>query len=196
MFTKTKSSILIVIVLIFVISSSGAPGWEKFLGGKTSTVQFTSEEVQKLKKQHQNQQPHTPPAPPPKPRTSASGLLESSFDDGPPVPISELTNKSSNNIGLHSKSTPSLEHNPQLSPRSSTSEPPNSSSISVGISHSKHQTPNSRWKNSLDSLRHHPEQDGIPRGYTAAPNQPSHLWTAGPATSAVSHSHSNRYANL
>ena len=151
---------------------SGAPGWEKFLGGKTSTVQFTSEEVQKLKKQHQ----HQPPVPPPKPRTSASGLLESSFDE-PPVP-SELKN-----IGLHSKSTPSLEQ-PQLSPRlTSTSE-----------SHHHHtpsKTPNSRWKNSLDSLRHPPEADGIPRGYTAAP-QP-HIWNGGPATSAVSHSHSNRY---
>ena len=150
----------------------GAPGWEKFLGGKTSTVQFTSEEVQKLKKQHQ----HQPPVPPPKPRTSASGLLESSFDE-PPVP-SELKN-----IGLHSKSTPSLEQ-PQLSPRlTSTSE-----------SHHHHtpsKTPNSRWKNSLDSLRHPPEADGIPRGYTAAP-QP-HIWNGGPATSAVSHSHSNRY---
>ena len=158
----SKMSEIFVFFTYLYFDYLGAPGWEKFLGGKTSTVQFTSEEVQKLKKQH-------PPVPPPKPRTSASGLLESSFDE-PPVP-SELKN-----IGIHSKSTPSLEQ-PQLSPRSSNSEPPAS------------KTPNSRWKNSLDSLRHHPE-DGIPRGYTAAP-QP-HLWNGGPATSAVSHSHSNR----
>lgn len=67
-------------------------------------MQFTSEEVQKLKQRQKSQVP--PPAPPPKPRTSASGLLESSFD-----------------IGHYSKSTPSLENPkiPQISPRSTTS---------------------------------------------------------------------------
>ena len=89
----SKMSEIFVFFTYLYFNYLGAPGWEKFLGGKTSTVQFTSEEVQKLKKQH-------PPVPPPKPRTSASGLLESSFDE-PPVP-SELKN-----IGIHSKGPPS-----------------------------------------------------------------------------------------
>ena len=146
----------------------GAPGWEKFLGGKTSTMQFTSEEVQKLKRQ-QKQLCQPAPAPPPKPRTSASGLLESSFDD--PVPTSSEVILSPKNIGLHSKSTPSLEQqnscpHPQLSPRSTASEPQQKTSSG------------GRWKNSLDSLNRPPVsssntsscEDGIPRGYIAAPS--------------------------
>merc|ERR1719490_329358 len=56
------------------IAAKGAPGWEKFLGGKTSTIQFTSEEVNKLKQQrrqhHDASSPAgvAPPKPPPKPR--------------------------------------------------------------------------------------------------------------------------------
>jgi len=147
------------------IAAKGAPGWEKFLGGKTSTVQFTSEEVQKLKSRQQqyklnNQQPQ------PKPRTSASGLLESSFEE-PPVP-QMLPPK----IGLHSKSTPSLEQGPQLSPRSTASEP-------------QPKTSGGRWKNSLDSLH---QSDAIQRGFTVnqVVNSPpqSQIWH--PQTS---HSH-------
>ena len=80
---------------------TGAPGWEKFLGGKTSTVNFTSEEVEKFHKQQKqssssssqfpplkkhshpvmsatSQPPHAMPVL--RPRTSANGLLETSFD--------------------------------------------------------------------------------------------------------------------
>ena len=128
--------------------------------------------MQKLKSRQQqyklnNQQPQ------PKPRTSASGLLESSFEE-PPVP-QMLPPK----IGLHSKSTPSLEQGPQLSPRSTASEP-------------QPKTSGGRWKNSLDSLH---QSDAIQRGFTVnqVVNSPpqSQIWH--PQTS---HSHSNSDSGL
>jgi len=155
------------------IAAKGAPGWEKFLGGKTSTVQFTSEEVQKLKSRQQQYKLQNNQQPQPKPRTSASGLLESSFEE-PPVP-QMLPPK----IGLHSKSTPSLEQGPQLSPRSTASEP-------------QPKTSGGRWKNSLDSLH---QSDAIQRGFTVnqVVNSPpqSQIWH--PQTS---HSHSNSDSGL
>ena len=133
-------------------------------------MQFTSEEVQKLKSRQQKLQIcQAAPAPPPKPRTSASGLLESSFDLDPVPTSSEVVPiLSPKNIGLHSKSTPSLEQQPvpQLSPRSTASEPQQKTSSG-----------GNRWKNSLDSLNRPPVsssnpscEDGIPRGYIAAPS--------------------------
>jgi hypothetical protein len=152
------------------------------LGGKTSTMQFTSEEVQKLKRQ-QKQLCQPAPAPPPKPRTSASGLLESSFDLEPVPAYSDeaIIMSPKNPIGsLHSKSTPSLElqqnscPHPQLSPRSTASEPQQKTS--------SNSSSGGRWKNSLDSLNRpqvsssNPSstesfrEDGIPRGFIAAPS--------------------------
>ena len=158
-------------------------------------MQFTSEEVQKLKRQQQQhkQQQNLPPVPPPKPRTSASGLLESSFEDTVPN-SSEVLIPAPKNLGIHSKSTPSLEQQPQLSPRSTTSEP--QAKISVGSSSS-----GIRWKNSLDSLNRpqippvHPVEDGIPRGFIANPvvTQPPSMWSGNHATS---HSHSNSDSGL
>lgn len=167
----------------------GAPGWEKFLGGKTSTMQFTLEEVQKLKRQQKLSQ-QQPPAPPPKPRTSASGLLESSFDDSVPN-STEVLQLPPKNIGQYSKSTPSLEQQPQVSPsaRSTVSD----SQASAGNAGAK----SKQWKNSLDNLNRSTAEDhGIPRGYTAAPN-PSSIPAQPPSWHAsTSHSHSNSDSGL
>ncbi|XP_059080117.1 NHS-like protein 1 isoform X2 [Tigriopus californicus] len=135
------------------IAAKGAPGWEKFLGGKTSTVQFTSEEVNKFKQHrdeqmaHQNQQPHpprhlppaTPPKPPPKPK--ANQVL----DDHPPTsafhsprgikssfkPQPRMVSPTNANIGLSpihgSKSSPSLNQgSPNHTPTSANLHHPSS----------------------------------------------------------------------
>ena len=122
----------------------GAPGWDRFLGGNVSTISFTSEEAQKFKQQKEEGQRNRQqniknlinnqkqrlakqeaPTPPPKPRTSANGLLETSFEgdrlmvppdppQGQPPTLSDLSSNSNSNesIGLSqihtSKSQPSL----------------------------------------------------------------------------------------
>ena len=144
MYFKNKKGFL------FIFSSScilGAPGWDRFLGGNVSTISFTSEEAQKFKQQKEegqrnkqqniknlinNQkqrlsQQQAGPKPPPKPRTSANGLLETSFDgerlmvppdppQGHPPTLSDSSNdpttSPNQSIGLSnihtSKSQPSL----------------------------------------------------------------------------------------
>ena len=119
--------------------SLGAPGWDRFLGGNVSTISFTSEEAQKFKQQKEEGQRNkqqniknlinnqkqkqasqqSAPKPPPKPRTSANGLLETSFDGDrlmvPPEPLEDpasISPISNQPIGLSpihtSKSQPSL----------------------------------------------------------------------------------------
>lgn len=154
-------------------------------------MQFTLEEVQKLKRQQKlQQQQQQPPAPPPKPRTSASGLLESSFDDSVPT-SAQVLQLPPKNIGQYSKSTPSLEQQPQVSPsaRSTVSD----SQASAGNAGTK----SKQWKNSLDNLNRPSNEDhGIPRGYTAAPN-PSSIPAQPPSWHAsTSHSHSNSDSGL
>ena len=79
------------------IAAKEAPGWEKFLGGKTSTIQFTSEEVNKIKQQQQQQKA---PKVPPKPKNHH--LLQTHFDYFPIHPC---------------KSSPSLDTTAQNSPK-------------------------------------------------------------------------------
>ena len=122
---------------------SGAPGWEKFLGGKTSTVNFTSEEVEKFQKQQQKSaalplkkhshpiiQPRNldpAPQPPLRPRTSANGLLETSFDnDRLIVPASEPIGIASGSIAAE-PSEPSSHATPKAT---APLQPPSSSMVS------------------------------------------------------------------
>ena len=159
----------------------GAPGWEKFLGGNTSTIQFTTEEVFKFR-QHKPQPKEplpVPPKPPPKPKVSID---------------------SNNSLGLspiHAcKSSPSLNQG-HLSPISHPSRP--------------RAKPGRLWKNSLDSISNpgattppsnfttsglHPT-----RGFTTSARSGSRegsadLCTSVHQSSTVSHSHSNSDSGL
>ena len=135
-----------------------APGWEKFLGGKSSTIQFTSEEVNKLKAQQQqrsssqdqydspnsgNKHPSAP-IPPPKPK---------SYPPPPMLPpfSPRVVSPTNANIGLSpihpSKSSPHL-----LGCSPNPTEPlikKPSAHRSSGVAGQQQQP----WKNSLDSLR-------------------------------------------
>ena len=141
-----------------VVALAEAPGWEKFLGGKSSTIQFTSEEVNKLKQQrrqhHDASSPAgvAPPKPPPKPRFNP--LREDATDN---VVVANNNHNHNANIGLApihgSKSSPSLNLQPQLmaSPSSAAaaaaSRKPHHHLRNVSASANS-----SPWKNSLDSL--------------------------------------------
>ena len=132
-------------------SFAEAPGWEKFLGGTSKTIQFTSEEVHKLKQQQRRQQhessPVVAPKPPPKPRFNPM-MREDATDNGAAV-------ANNNHIGLapihSSKSSPSLNQPPQLmaSPSSAAAASKRPSHHLRNVSASANSSP---WKNSLDSL--------------------------------------------
>eukprot|EP00095_Tigriopus_kingsejongensis_P005933 maker-scaffold316_size209483-snap-gene-1.28 protein:Tk05933 transcript:maker-scaffold316_size209483-snap-gene-1.28-mRNA-1 annotation:"protein shroom" len=161
------------------IAAKGAPGWEKFLGGKTSTLQFTSEEVSKLKQQREemaavtaqpmarNLPPATPPKPPPKPKVNVPSL------DGPPQPSSafhsprgvkggflpqttRVMSPTNANIGLSpihaSKSSPSLNQATPTHPPSLEGGPASGESHRARGMKKRHHH-NHGWKNSLESLR-------------------------------------------
>ena len=167
----------------------GAPGWEKFLGGKTSTVLFTSEEVERLKTKKPFSQPPPEPIVPSKPRTSANGLLETSFEsDRLMVPADPITTVD----GL-SKS------NPSLSMRKPDNCDVNSNNVMGGrktLSTGKMSTGlPAHLVSSLESLGHSNGQDaasGPGRGFTAADNHGNGQGV----THVVSHSHSNSDSGL
>ena len=167
------------------------------MGGKTSTVNFTSEEVEKFQKQKQLPlKKHSHPIlqssqqqPPLRPRTSANGLLETSFDNerlivpasepveakGPeplkPVPSSSM-------MSNLAKSTPSLFNRSQQQQAATVKSPCDSKR-------------KGNWrKNSLESLRPQPESEVSPVSRGAGqppPSLPVHT---------SHHSHSNSDSGL
>ena len=181
------------------VALAEAPGWEKFLGGTSKTIQFTSEEVNKLKQQRRQHHDASspvlaPPKPPPKPRFNP--LREDATDNA------AVTNNNHNaNIGLApihgSKSSPSLNQ-PQLmaSPSAAASKKPHHLR---NVSASAHSSP---WKNSLDSLNNRASAvdncgSPISRGFTTtasaadnkSPRQTQELHWKESASSAGHHHH-------
>lgn len=182
------------------------------MGGKTSTVNFTSEEVEKFQKQKQQlplkKHSHpiitatsqSQPQPPLRPRTSANGLLETSFDnDRLIVPASEPVEPkggesslkpvpSSSMMSNLAKSTPSLFNRSQQHQHQPTTVKPCDSKRKAG---------GGNWrKNSLESLRaaqgSESEVSPVSRGTAAGGQQP-------PPSLPVHtshHSHSNSDSGL
>ena len=187
-----------------VVAIAEAPGWEKFLGGKTSTIQFTSEEVSKLKQQrrqhHDASSPVVAPKPPPKPRFNP--LREDTTDN-------VVANNNHNaNIGLapihSSKSSPSLNQ-PQLMASPSSGVASKKPHHLRNVSASANSSP---WKNSLDSLnnRAYPEGSPISRGFTTTTANPPenksprqtqelHWKESGPANHHHHHHHHHHHSN-
>ena len=188
------------------VALAEAPGWEKFLGGTSKTIQFTSEEVNKLKQQrrqhHDASSPVVaPPKPPPKPRFNP--MREDATDNA------AVTNNNHNaNIGLApihgSKSSPSLNQ-PQLmaSPSAAASKKPHHLR---NVSASAHSSP---WKNSLDSLNNRASAvdncgSPISRGFTTtasaadnkSPRQTQELhWKESASSAGHHHHHHHHHSN-
>ena len=189
-----------------VVALAEAPGWEKFLGGTSKTIQFTSEEVNKLKQQrrqhHDASSPVVaPPKPPPKPRFNP--LREDATDNA------AVTNNNHNaNIGLApihgSKSSPSLNQ-PQLmaSPAAAASskKPHHLRNVSASAN-------SSPWKNSLDSLNNRASAvdncgSPISRGFTTtasaadnkSPRQTQELHWKESAPAGHHHHHHHHHSN-